>query len=343
MGVRLKDIAMVAGVSESTVSLALNDKKVVNEKTREQIKEIALSLGYSPNAIAKSLVRKRSGTIGLVVPDIENPYFGRLVRCVDEVLMQRKYHLIVATSNERLSGERRIVENFISNRVEGVIIAPVNKACKEFDHMDKLRKNDISSVFVTAYHPGFPSSHVMVDLEKGTFDLVDYLIGLGHRIICFLVGDLEIIPTLTRVQGYVKAYEKHDLTYDKSWFIHCSLPNFDQAYHATLSLLKSKKRFDAIITMNDIMALGVLRALSEHRIRIPDQVSLAGYDNVIFSSIATIPITTVEQDVRAMAVAAVDMLLGMTAETGNQHQSVLLQPRLIIRGSTGARTIHMEG
>lgn len=337
MDIKLKDIARMAGVSESTVSLALNNKSVVNEKTRLHIQELAHELGYSPNAIAKALARKKSGTMGLVVPDIENPFYGKLVRIVDELLNLRHYNLIVATSNERVSGERRVIENFISERVEGVMIAPINKTVKDFEHLSKLAKNQIRHVFVTAYYPDYPSSHVMTDLEQGTFDLVDYLIEQGHRQIRFLIGDQGTVPVLARMQGYVKAHGKHGLKVDKSRFVHCSLPNFEQAYRAALSLFKSQRQTDAVITMNDVMALGVLRAVTECGIRIPEQMSLAGYDNVIYSSIATIPITTVEQDVETMAVAAVDMLLGMTPEDWNNHRTLLLPPKLIVRESTGRK------
>lgn len=342
MSITLKDIARLAGVSESTVSLALNNKSVVKEKTREQIKEIAAQLGYLPNAMAKSLARQRSGTIGLVVPDIENPYFGRLIHCVDEYLIKLHYNLIVATSNDRLSGERRIVENFVSERVEGVIIAPVNKTARDFDYIAKLQMNKIKYVFVTAYYPNLPASYVMTDLAKGACELVDYLIRLGHRKIYFLVGDQDTIPSMTRIQGYIKAFEQHGLPVDRSRFLNCSLLDFDHAYAVTQSLLRSGKDIDAIITINDIMALGSLRALSEQKIRIPGQISLAGYDNVIFSSVATIPITTVQQDITAMAVAAVDMLLEMPAADLQPVplQSLLLPPQLIIRDSTGPRSFN---
>ncbi len=337
MGIKLKDIAKMAGVSESTVSLALNNKSVVNEKTRQEIQKLARDLGYTPNAIAKSLARKKSGTIGLVVPDIENPYYGKLVRIVDELLHKRQYSLIVATSNERLSGEKRVIENFISERVEGVLIAPVNKTVKDFEHLEKLVRNEVKHVFVTAHYPDFPSSHVMVDLEKGTFDLVDHLIQQGHRKIKFLIGDQGSVPVSSRMQGYVRAHEKNGLKINKSRLVHCSLPNFEQAYMAAVTLLKSPAQTDAVITMNDIMALGVLRAMTECGIRIPEQMSLAGFDNVIYSSISTIPITTVEQDIGAMAAEAVEMLLGMNVGNWREEKHVLLPGKLILRESTGPR------
>jgi len=335
LGIKLKDIARMAGVSESTVSLALNNKAVVKKKTRQEIQNLARDLGYTPNAIAKSLARKKSGTIGLVVPDIENPYYGKLVRIVDELLYRRQYSLIVATSNERVSGERHVIENFISERVEGVLIAPVNKTVKDFEHLTQLIRNEIKHVFVTAYYPGFPSSYVMFDLEKGTFDLVDYLIQQGHRKIRFLISDQGSIPVSTRMQGYLRAYEKNGLKVDKSQFVHCALPNFEQAYHASMTIFQSKKQTDAVITMNDIMALGVLRAMTEQGIHIPDQMSLAGFDNVIYSSIATIPITTVEQDIQTMAEEAIEMLLNMNAENWRDDKNVLLPTNLILRQSTG--------
>jgi LacI family transcriptional regulator len=335
--VTLKDIAKLAGVSESTVSLCLNDKSTVNYKTCKHVKEIARQLGYTPNAIAKSLAKQRSQTIGLVVPDIENPYFGRLIRCIDEHLTKLQYTLIVATSNDCLSNEHRIIENFISNRVEGVIIAPVNKPVKELNYIQKLNKNEIKYIFSTAYYPNIPASCVMVDLEKGTYDLVGNLISQGHRKIYFLTGDPETIPTSARIKGYEKAFDKHGLVVDKSKFVICSQPNFEQAYVATQSMLKSEKQIDAIITINDIMAMGALRALVENRIKIPEEISLAGYDNVIFSNIATIPITTVHQDIEGIAVTAVDMLINMNSEELSQNKHLLLQPQLVIRESTGPR------
>lgn len=338
MVVTMKDIAKAAGVSESTVSLALNNKRVVKENTRNHIKDIARELGYSPNAIAKSLARQRSDTIGLIVPDIENPYYGKLIRCIDEYLMKLDYNLIIATSNDCLDTEKQIINNFVSKRVEGILIAPVGKPASEFDYFRNLEMNDIKYVFVTSYYPGFPSPYVMVDLEKGTFDLVDHLLEQGHREIYFLVGDQETIPTMTRIRGYMKAYEKHDLPVEKKKFINCRLPNFEQAYNETLSLLGKNKQIDAIITINDIMALGTLRALNEHKIKVPQRISVAGYDNVIFSSIATIPITTVQQDINEMAVASVDMLLNMDAKKFSRNSSLLLKPQLIIRESTGPKS-----
>ena len=337
MAMNLKDIAILAGVSESTVSLALNNKSVVSLKTRKRIKEIAEQVGYSPNAFAQSLARKRSNTMGLVVPDIENPYYGRLISCVDSYLTGMHYNLIVATSNDSLANECRIIDNFISERVEGVIIAPTSESTKTLDYISKLEMNHIKYVFVSAYYHGFPASHVMADLENGSFELVDYLIGLGHRRIFFLVGRQDAIPTKMRVQGYVKAFKKHNLPVNKSRFVSCHHPNFEEAYVKMQSLLTSKKRIDAVITLNDIMALGALRCLLENGIRIPEQMSLAGYDNVIFSSIASIPITTVEQDIEGMAVAVVDMLLHTAEKEMNQEKSCLLKTKLIVRNSTGPR------
>lgn len=337
MSVKLKDIAVVAGVSESTVSLALNEKPVVRHETRDRIKAIAAQLGYSPNLIAKSLARSKSGTIGLVVPDIENPFFSKLIRCIDEDLLSRQINLIVATSGDRLEGEQRVIDNFISERVEGVIIAPVNQAVTDPDYIRKLESNKIRFVFATSYYPNIPAPFVMTDLEQGSFELTEHLIRQDRRRIFFLVGDRSSIPTMTRIKGYTRACEAHHLDVDDRQFIPCGQAGFEQAYRATLELLGSGCLVDAVITLNDIMALGALRALSELRIRIPGQIALAGYDNVVFSSVATIPITTVQQDMPALAAAAVDILLGQSGENTGQNRQLFLPPRLIVRESTGPR------
>lgn len=335
MATTLKDIAKLAGVSESTVSLALNDKAVVNEKTREYIKSIATQMGYLPNSIAKSLAQRKSNTIGLVVPDIENPYFSKLIRCTDEILSASGYNLIVATSNDSIAGEQRIIENFISKRVEGVLIAPVSINVQELEYISRLENNGIRYIFVSSYYQGIEASWVMTDLEEGSFDLVHYLLELGHREILFLAGDVGTVPSKMRLQGYNKALQAYGLPVNTNHIYSCGLPNFNQAYVAMNRMIEEGRHFDAVITINDVMALGAFRAVLEHQIRVPEEISIAGYDNVIYSSIAPIPITTVEQDISKMSAAAVELLIGMIAGEQDNTRHILQKPRLIKRESTG--------
>lgn len=338
MAVKLKDIARVANVSEATVSLALNNSKLVKEETRNRIKNIARELGYSPNAMARGLARQKSGTIGLIVPDIESAYYGKLVRCIDQDVREAGYGLILAISNDKPEVEKKIISSFISQRVEGIIITPINKVNKDLSYMKQLEKHNIPFVFVTAHYPGVDAPCVMVDLEDGTYKLVKYLLSLGHRNITFLAGSQKVITTSYRVNGYKKAFKEEGLNVDETNFIKCDRLNYEEAREVTAELLREKKNIDAIITINDMMALGVINTLKEDNIWIPEDVSVAGYDNTIFSTISSVPITTVHQDIEKMSWNSVNMLVNILKEGNVKTKSILIKPELVIRESTGLKS-----
>jgi LacI family transcriptional regulator len=338
MTVKIKDIAKMAGVSEATVSLSLNDSPLVKEETKIKIKEIAIELGYVPNAVARNLAKSRSKTIGLIVPDIENIYYGKLVKHIDENIREAGYDTILAISNDKSSIERQFINKFISQKVEGVIIAPINQLNSDIKYLNILERHGIALVCATAYYPGINTPFIMVDLEEGTYRLVRYLLDIGHRNIVFLCGSRSVITTSMRIEGYIKAFTERALAYDDSNFIECSRIDYDEACDIAEKLMMSGKDIDAIITINDIMALGVLNVLKANKIKVPGDISLAGYDNVIFSSIASVAITTVNQDIKSISRNAVNMLFNKIKGMDNFNEKMFLKPEIIIRESTGAKT-----
>lgn len=338
MSVKISDIAKALNISKSTVSLALNDKDIINDNTKQLVKDTAKKMGYTPNAMARGLAKNKSNNIGLILPDIANPYYGNLAKYISEYTEnQYNYNTIFTTSNDNLETEKKIIENFISERVAGVIIAPVTNKCKDHSYIKKLERYDIRYSFVTAYYPDFKTAYIMSDLEEGSKQLVSYLLDLGHRNIYFLATSPEVVPTFTRIRGYEKAFEERDILVDNTMFIDCKVANFEQAYTATQQLILSKVDIDAIITMNDIMALGALRACVEHKVNIPGDLSVAGYDNVIFSTVSTIPITTVNQDLKRISRGSVDMLFDMIKGEQDYERTILVKPELIIRDSTARK------
>ncbi len=336
MAVKLSDIARALGISEATVSLALNNKSVVNENTRLKVQKTAEEMGYRPNALAQGLAKKSSGTIGVVVPDIANPYYGELVKYCGKYIRERNYSPIFAFSNDSREIEEQVIEQFIAERVEGVLIAPTNKDCLYRDYISKLEKYGIRYMFVTSYYHNIEAPYAMINLESGSYQLIRYLLDMGHREIYFLSSNPEMIPTSTRINGYRRAFEEYGLPVDESKFINCEAVTFDQAFWMTGNLLQSNRKVDAIVTMNDVMALGSLRALMDHGVSIPDEISLAGYDDVIFSTVSAIPLTTVKQDIPRLSQAAVDMMVRML--DGQQEiEKFLIEPELVVRRSTGRK------
>lgn len=335
--IRLKDVAKKAGVSEATVSLSLNNNKMVKDETRERVKQIAKELGYTPNSLARSLVKQKSGTIGLIVPDIESAYYGKLVRCIDEQVREAGYSLLLAISDDKPSIERKITQKLISDRVEGLFIVPVNQENTEITYLKQLNQHGIPLVFVTANYPDVEVPYVMVDLEEGTYRLVRYLLDLGHRDIVFLGGSPAVITTAYRLKGCIRAYDERQLNWIPNQFIECKRINYQQACEITEKLIRSGRKMDAIITINDMMALGVTNSLTRQNIRVPEDVSVAGYDDIIFSTISAIPITTVRQDIEQMSMQAVNLLMQGIQNNSQEKGGILIKPELIIRDSTGLR------
>lgn len=335
MIIKLEDIAKLAKVSKATVSLALNNSKLVNVDTRKRVIEIAKELGYTPNAIARGLVKQKSATIGLIVPDIESAYYGKLVKCIDESLRDAGYNLVLAISNDKPEIEAKIVHNLVSERVEGILIAPVNQYNGELDYIRQLDKHGIPFIFVSSHYDGVDKPYVMVDLEEGTYKLVKYLLDLGHRKIVFLTGSPKVPTTAYRISGYRKAFLEKKLEVDEAGLIECKRLDYEQACDAAKELLKNKSEIDAVITINDMMALGVINTFRNSGVEVPNEISVAGYDNVIFSIVSAIPMTTVSQDIRKMSRLAVEMMIDKLGNPESKKENVLIKPDLVIRDSTG--------
>jgi len=334
MTVRLKDIAKMANVSEATVSLALNDSNLVNKHTKQRIKKIASESGYTVNALARSLVKKSNKTIGLVVPDIENPYYSQLVKYLDLYIKEAEYNLILAISNDKLEEEKSIINNFISERLEGIIIVPINNINNNIEYIKQLDDNNIPFVFSTSHYPDIAAPYAMVDLEDGMYKLVKYMLDLGHRKIFFICGYTKVLTTYLRLNGYKKAFKERDLVPIEDFIIECPRVNYDYAQNAAMNIIKRNVTFDAVVAINDLMAIGILNVFKMSGLNIPEDVSLAGYDNTVFSSIASIPITTVNQNLKLISRHTVDMLFNEINNRGVLLDNVLIKPELIIREST---------
>lgn len=337
MGLKLEDIARIAGVSKATASLALNGSNMVKDQTREKIQKIARENNYIPHSLARGLARKKSGIIGVIVPDIESEYYGKLVHCLDEEIQRQGYSMVLAISNDKPETERKNVESFITQCVEGVIIAPINQQNHELQYLEELDENNISLVYVTAYYPKIERSCVMVDLEEGEYMLVQHLLSMGRKEILFLTGSHAILPSISRIKGYCRAFQERGMTVDQSNIVECEKIDYQYAYHYIEEyMIQGKKMPDAIIAVNDMMALGVVNALRAVGVNIPEQISVAGYDDITYSKVSPIPITTIYQDMGRMSLVAVNMLIEQINRGVRLTEKSWIDPEIIIRESTVA-------
>jgi LacI family transcriptional regulator len=335
MIVKLKDVAARAGVSEATASLALNNKPGIKEATRHKVMEAARVLDYTPNETAQSLATSRTKTIGLIITDIENPFFGCLTRHIDQTIRSYGYQLILSISNDDVSLEDSILQDFLRKRIEGIIIVPSFAKRENYQIYETLERRKIPFVFSTTYYSGFESRSVMTDLSHGSYLLVKYLLDMGHRKIGFLLSsDPATAISALRLQGYHRAFEERGVPIDRALIHPCARVDYYSAFQETGILLKNSN-IDALITINDYMALGAKRAAEGMGYQIPEDLSIAGYDDVAFASFSEIPLTTVRQNIQVIAHETADRLFGLIRGTYTEPKQVWVNPELIVRQSTG--------
>ena len=336
MATTLKDIAKKLGISEATVSLALNNNSLVNEKTKKRVHEAAKELKYFPNMVAKGLATNKSNTIGIIIPDINIVFYANILRAIDEAVNRAGYSLLAAMSNNDPQIEEEIIRTFIPKRIEGVLAVPTNKPTKFLTSYQKaLREYNIPLVYITSLYTIDEIRYVMGDIREGTYMLIKHLTDLGHRNIVFIGGNRTVPTTSLRREGYSRALGEKGIPVFAENLIECEDIHYDQAALVTEELIGRRRDFTAICAMNDEMALGVINTLQKAGIRVPEDVSVVGYDNTIFSKVSMVGITSMDSDIEGTCQQAVDMLLQVVRGEIPEEPHIMTKPAMIKRQSSG--------
>ena len=336
--VTLKDVAREAGCSEATASLVINNKPGVHESTRKKVLIAVSKLGYEPNTFARSLASKKSKTIGLLVTDIENPFFGSLVHHISQNVRHHGYALIVTTSNDDSKLEQEALQSFLSRRVDGLIAVPTQQSVEDRAAYASFITRRIPLVFTTSYYLQVPADRVLTDYAQGSYALTSHLLSFGHRSIVLLIGSDQQAPiNRDRIRGAREAYEEQHLDPSLLQLVACDQPTFADGYKTTIRLLTENDRPDAIMAINDVIALGAKKAVENMNLRVPQDISIGGYDDVIYASLLETPLTTVRQNIPAIAQASVETLLKRIQAPDRPLETILLAPELIVRKTTKAK------
>lgn len=332
---KLKDVAKLAGVSEATASMALNNRIGINKDTKKKVLEIAKRLNYVPSDIARGLTNKSTRNIGIVVPDIENPFFGSLTKHMDFYAKESDYSLILSISDENPEKEDKIINNLISKRVDGIVIVPTFTPRTNVPYLNTLANHHIPYIYATSYYPGFEENCVYTDLEKGSYQLTKYLIDIGHRNFSMLTSEFpEIAFTVLRVNGFKRAMREAGIDFNEKTIYRCKRTDFSSGY-ATARKILSEASPTVIIAINDLMALGAKQAILEMGYSIPKDISIAGYDDVLYSYLSDIPLTTVRQNIQEICKTTMEILISRIEKNSSFEFNKLIEPELIIRKSTG--------
>jgi LacI family transcriptional regulator len=337
MRATLKDIAERTGFSVSTISRVLHDhsmKHKIGDETKETIRKAAEELGYRPNSLARGLRLKQTNEIGIVVPDISNPFFSTLIKSFATELRRSGYSFIVYESDENISLERASIKSLLEKRVDGIIIASVGQ---DSAHLEKLRETSVPIVTVDRCFDSLDVDSVSVDNVKGSLLAVNHLIREGHSRIAFIQGLPGTYANERRLRGYKEALVQANIPIDERLIVGDDFRSMS-GYLETKLLLKMSSPPSAIFTAGDLIALGALEACRENGSRIPDDISLVTFDDPVFTTYLSPALTAVEQPIAKMAEMAVAMLYRRMRNPNDERRQVLLEPKLNVRNSVARQS-----
>lgn len=328
--VTIKDVARAAGVSPSTVSRALNDSPLVNEETKARIRRTAARLGYEQNDLARGLVKGSSGAVGLIVPDITNPFFADIARGVGEVARTRGYGVLLCSTEGDPELERSQLQLLRRKRVDGFLLTAVTA---DDPHLDDLAQAGVPFVLVSRLVRAVDAPFVVVDDRQGARLAVEHLVGLGHRKIGFIGGPANVQSSQDRMAVYREIVATQRLPVRKRWAVYA---DFTQAAgrNEGYRMLGLPHRPTAVFAANDMIALGVLEAAEDLGLRVPEVLSVVGYDDIRYASLPRIQLTTVAQPTQEMGRIATEYLVDVIEGRRRQKLRKVLLPKLVVRGTT---------
>lgn len=328
--VSIKDIARIARVSHPTVSRALQNSPLVNRATAAKIRKIAEAAGYRPSAVARGLVTRRTKTVGLVVTTVADPFAGEVACGIERKANDHGYAVFLANSNADAESERKMVQAMAERRVDGIIVTSSRVGS---DYLPMLAQLNVPMVLVNDQYPGEFVHSVMIANEEGSCAATQHLIELGHRRIAY-VGDRSGYQTETeRLEGYKKALSEGGIEFDSGLAVHGDGRPAGAA-DAMEALLELAEPPTAVCCYNDMTALGAMRAIRERGLRVPEDVSVTGFDDLFFAEYLEPALTTVRQPMRRMGEMAMENLMKLMSGKDAVAQ-VKVGAELVVRKSTG--------
>jgi LacI family transcriptional regulator len=329
MPVTIKDVARESGVNTSTVSRALNNTYGVNDETRKHVMEVATRLNYRTNQVARGLVTGRLRTIGLVVSDIRNPFFAEVARGAEDAAHRAGHDLVLCNSDLKAEKQMGYFDSLLAKRVDGIVMNSV--AALSHGQQDRLWAAGVPIVLLNRSSVYRRFSSVLGDNLEGGEIAGNYLIDLGHTKVGHITGPRAHGNLADRAKGFLKAF--HDKGLPEPVVIYGE-HTFAGGYESANQLLGPDRKITAVFAGNDVLAFGCIRTAIERGIRIPDDLSIIGFDNVEISQITSPPLTTIDQPKYGIGKAAIEMLLNMMAQDGiREPEHRVIGVRLIERQS----------
>jgi DNA-binding LacI/PurR family transcriptional regulator len=324
------DVAKKANVSIATVSKVINQTGSIGEKTRAKIFKVMEEMNYQPSVVASALTGKNTFTIGLLIPDLANPFFAEVSRSIEDRGHELGFSLVICSTDNDPEKEAQYISVLQKKRVDGIILAT---GIQNDGTLKELIKRNVSIALIARDMPSLTVNTVLVDDFMGGYLAAKHLVSFGHRKIAVIAEDLEVMSSSERVRGYRCSLEEAGIEVDDN-LICISDFTVEGGKLLTGKLLDSLIPPTAIFACNDLLAIGAIQAARERGLLLPEDLSVVGFDNTVLAKIVDPPLTTVAQPVHDMGRQVVDLLVQEIRRHSKEKQRIVLQPELIVRRST---------
>lgn len=328
----LKTIAKDLNLSVGTISRVLNGKAKeyrISSKTVERVLNYAEKIGYAPNLVARSLKASKTYTLGLVIPDVSNPYFGNMAKNIIKVANREGYSILLVDTNDDTEKEQQQIKNLIERKVDGIIVSPVGGVTHHFE--DPYLQN-IPLVFIDNYIEGINMPYVSSDNYQGAFDATKLLVENGHTEIVLVHGEEKSSTMQKRVMGYKAALENSKIKIDEDLIIKSDY-SVEKCFKLVVRLFAEKNTPTAVLAANNQFGLGVIKMVREKNIQIPTDLSLIIFDDEPYATYLNPPITTVKQNVRKLCEVTVELILKAINDLDISGERILVPTDIIFRES----------
>ncbi len=335
MKTNIKDVAKSLGISTATVSKALNNKPGVSRETRIKVLKKAKELGYVVNSLARGMKISKTFTVGVLVSDIKNPYFSEVISSIERVLYAKKYNLIICNVGENPVKEREYLELLVSKKVDGIIAAPSAEG-KNLSIYRKLIRHGMKLVLFDRLVDSVETDSVVVDNRSATYEAVKYLNKFGHTKIGAIYGIKGSYTGHERLKGFLEAVRDFNIECHDDW-IRSGKFKEEESYKCAVDILSGKIRPTAVIAMNNFTTLGVMRAAKDLNIKVPQKMSIIGFDDAEWMKVCSPAITTVVQPTDVIGMTAATLLLdAIESDVPNLPHHVVLKTALLERESVAS-------
>ncbi|WP_212949282.1 LacI family DNA-binding transcriptional regulator [Siminovitchia terrae] len=334
MKITIYDVAEAANVSIATVSKVINNTGNISDKTRKRVKQAMKDLEYHPNILASALMGKQTKTIGLLIPDLANPFFSELARRIEDRGHELGYNLVICNTDYDGDKEDKYLQLLNQKMVDGFVLA---SGFEDLEKVEELIKREIPVVIVARDFPMFSVNAVAIDDFMGGYIAANHLMGLGHKNIGVIARDLW--SNRERLRGFNHALDEHGLKLNKNFEYIMDIHDIDHIYEGremTKKYLLEDDRPTAIFACNDLLAAGAIQEAKELGFKIPENLSVIGFDNTSIATVIDPPLTTIAQPIESMGREVMDLMVSIISGEKKEKSRVTLLPSLVKRKTTKA-------